>query len=50
MSLTKILDTVEPSVFLNYMKEYTPEKYDLLGSSAITAPDALQPNACDDVE
>ena len=35
MALTKILDTIEPAVFLNYMKEYTPEKFDLLGSSAI---------------
>jgi hypothetical protein len=38
MALTKILDIIEPSVFLQYQKEYTPEKLDLLNSSAISAP------------
>lgn len=34
---TKITDIVEPAIWLQYSKEYNPEKFDLLGSSAITA-------------
>lgn len=38
MAWTKIADIIEPAVFLKYQKEYTPEKLDLLNSSAIVAP------------
>lgn len=40
MALTKILDGVEPAVYFNYEKEYKPELYTLLESSAISAPSA----------
>lgn len=38
MALTKLVDIIEPAVFLKYQKEYTPEKLDLLNSSAIVTP------------
>lgn len=36
MALTQITDIVNPAVFLQYQKDYTPQLFDLLGSSAIT--------------
>lgn len=38
MALTKISDIVEPRVFLQYQKEYTPEKLDLINSAAFANP------------
>lgn len=37
MALTQISNIVEPAIWLQYSKEYTPEKFDLLSSSAITS-------------
>lgn len=38
MALTKISDIIEPAVYLNYTKEYTPEKLTLLQSAAFGTP------------
>lgn len=38
MALTQITNIIEPAIWLKYSKEYNPEKFDLLGSSAIVAP------------
>lgn len=40
MALTKISDIIEPAIYLNYTKEYTPEKLDILSSSAVGAAPA----------
>lgn len=37
MALTKISDIIEPAIYLNYSKEYTPEKLDFISSAAISA-------------
>ncbi len=36
MALTQITDIINPSVFLKYQKDYTPQSFDLLASSALT--------------
>lgn len=41
MALTQIADIIEPAVYLQYQKEYTPEKLDLLNSSAIVGADPM---------
>lgn len=40
MALTQITNIQEPAIWLQYSKEYTPEKFDLFSSSAIVAPPA----------
>ena len=40
MALTQITNIVEPAIWLQYAKEYNPEKFDLLASSAITTAPA----------
>jgi Major capsid protein 13-like len=39
MAITKLADIIEPSTYLRYQSEYRPEKFDLLASSAISAPE-----------
>jgi hypothetical protein len=38
MALTRLTDIVQPAVYLDYQKEYTPEKLDLLNSVAFGNP------------
>jgi Major capsid protein 13-like len=38
MALTKLVDIIEPAVFLKYTKEYNPNKLDLLNSSVFGNP------------
>ena len=38
MALTAISNIVEPAIWLQYAKEYNPEKFDLFSSSAIVSP------------
>jgi hypothetical protein len=38
MALTKLADIQEPAIWLQYSKEYNPEKFDLFSSSAISSP------------
>lgn len=38
MALTKISDIIEPAIYLNYTKEYIPEKLDFIASAAVGPP------------
>ncbi|CAB5079614.1 hypothetical protein UFOVP143_54 [uncultured Caudovirales phage] len=40
MALTQISNILEPAIWLQYSKEYNPEKFDLFSSSAIVSPPA----------
>lgn len=40
MAFTAISNIQEPAIWLQYSKEYTPEKFDLFSSTAITSPPA----------
>ena len=40
MALTRLTDIQEPAIWLQYSKEYNPEKFDLFSSSAIVTPPA----------
>lgn len=40
MALTQITDIINPSVFLAYQKDYTPQMFDLLASSALVGAPA----------